>query len=223
MKNKLTTLQRATLFAHVKNAAAECGEKPEAYRKRIMREELGVDHLSEVSRTDGFDRLMCRMLKDCGDYSHALDYVGGDIRRLRYLALSAARQSAAAHELEKADDIEIGAGATAAKLAAMGKKVTFLICTDGRYSMGERFDKGGTGWHYDYESKNGAAFMYNDDEGSPYYLWFISYENPLSLQEKLDYIKEKGIGGIIVWECSHDTPDYRMLNLMGTYLLENKG
>ena len=90
--NKLTALQRATLFAHVKNAAVECGEKPEAYRKRIMREELGVDHLSEVSRTEGFDRLMCRMLKDCGDYSHALDYTGGDVRRLRYLALSAARQ-----------------------------------------------------------------------------------------------------------------------------------
>ena len=33
------------------------------------------------------------------------------------------------------DDIEIGAGATAAKLAAMGKQVTFLICTDGRYGL----------------------------------------------------------------------------------------
>lgn len=31
------------------------------------------------------------------------------------------------------DDIEIGAGATAAKLADMGKKVCFLICLDGRY------------------------------------------------------------------------------------------
>lgn len=31
------------------------------------------------------------------------------------------------------DDIEIGAGATAAKLAAIGKKVCFLICTDGRF------------------------------------------------------------------------------------------
>lgn len=31
------------------------------------------------------------------------------------------------------DDIEIGAGATAAKLAAMGKQICFLICTDGRY------------------------------------------------------------------------------------------
>ena len=90
MKNQLTTLQRATLFAHVKNAAAELCVDPEKYRKMIMREELGVDHLSEVSRTDGFERLMCRLLKDEGDYSHALDYIGGDVKRLRYLALSAA-------------------------------------------------------------------------------------------------------------------------------------
>lgn len=33
------------------------------------------------------------------------------------------------------DDIEIGAGATAAKLAAMGKSVSFLICTDGRFGI----------------------------------------------------------------------------------------
>jgi len=34
------------------------------------------------------------------------------------------------------DDIEIGAGATAAKLAAGGNQVCFLICTDGRYGEG---------------------------------------------------------------------------------------
>lgn len=34
------------------------------------------------------------------------------------------------------DDIEIGAGATAAKLAAMGKQVCFLICTDGLFGDG---------------------------------------------------------------------------------------
>ncbi len=31
------------------------------------------------------------------------------------------------------DDIEIGAGATAAKLAAAGRKICFLICIDGRF------------------------------------------------------------------------------------------
>lgn len=34
------------------------------------------------------------------------------------------------------DDIEIGAGATAAKLAAAGKDVCFLICMDGRFGDG---------------------------------------------------------------------------------------
>lgn len=33
------------------------------------------------------------------------------------------------------DDIEIGAGATAAKLSAQGKQVTFLICMDGRFGL----------------------------------------------------------------------------------------
>ena len=33
------------------------------------------------------------------------------------------------------DDIEIGAGATAAKLAAAGKAVSFLICLDGRFGF----------------------------------------------------------------------------------------
>lgn len=35
------------------------------------------------------------------------------------------------------DDIEIGAGATAAKLTAAGKKVCFLVCTDGRFGSAE--------------------------------------------------------------------------------------
>ena len=33
------------------------------------------------------------------------------------------------------DDIEIGAGASAAALTAVGKSVSFLICTDGRYGL----------------------------------------------------------------------------------------
>lgn len=40
------------------------------------------------------------------------------------------------------DDIEIGAGATVAKLVAKGKKVSFLICTDGRF--GDEYAPEGT-------------------------------------------------------------------------------
>ena len=41
------------------------------------------------------------------------------------------------------DDIELGAGATAAKLTAKGKQVVFLICTDGRFGL-ETAPKGTT-------------------------------------------------------------------------------
>ena len=34
------------------------------------------------------------------------------------------------------DDIEIGAGATAAKLISQGKDLCFVVCTDGRYGLG---------------------------------------------------------------------------------------
>ena len=33
------------------------------------------------------------------------------------------------------DDIEVGAGATVARLTALGKQVSFLICTDGRFGL----------------------------------------------------------------------------------------
>ena len=38
------------------------------------------------------------------------------------------------------DDIEIGAGATAAKLAAAGKNICFLVCLDGRFGDGNAPD-----------------------------------------------------------------------------------
>ena len=41
------------------------------------------------------------------------------------------------------DDIEIGAGATAAKLAFLGKEIRFLICLDGRFGL-ENAPKGTT-------------------------------------------------------------------------------
>ncbi len=41
------------------------------------------------------------------------------------------------------DDIEIGAGATAARLAAEGKAVCFLICLDGRHGTAASLDEAG--------------------------------------------------------------------------------
>ena len=91
---------------------------------------------------------------------------------------------------------------------------------DGKPVMGESYDKGGVGWHFGYDAFARGPWMYNDDESSPYYCWYLSYENALSLQDKLDFINERGIAGIIVWECSEDTYDHQMINQMADNLLD---
>ena len=89
---QLTAVQRAALFKVLAGTAYALGERQEPYRKRIMLEELGVEHLNEVSRTEGYDKLMCRLYMDRGDYSRASDYLGGSLKRWRHLIVSAARK-----------------------------------------------------------------------------------------------------------------------------------
>ena len=42
-----------------------------------------------------------------------------------------------------------------------------------------------------------AAYLYNGQE-------LISYEDPQSLAHKAAYVREKGLGGIMIWEYGHD-------------------
>ena len=92
--NGLTQSQRRTLFATIRAAAREQGEQPEAYRKRVMAEELGVEHLAQVSATSGFDTLMARICRDAGDLQRATMYVTQATRRLQHLIVEAARRIA---------------------------------------------------------------------------------------------------------------------------------
>lgn len=86
----LTPAQRRTLFAMIRQAAGELGEHAESYRRRIMAEELGAEHLSQVSPTLGFDTLMARACRDAGDDASAIKYALGATTRLRHLILEAA-------------------------------------------------------------------------------------------------------------------------------------
>ena len=95
----LSGAQRRALFATVRGAARETGEDPEAYRRRIMREELGVEPLCQVSATSGFDRLMARTCSDAGDFVQAGNYAVASSRRLRRLVEDAAREIAPAHPI----------------------------------------------------------------------------------------------------------------------------
>ncbi len=92
----LTQLQRKAFFMGIRPAAIEVGEDPEAYRRRILKEELGVEHLGEVSRNGGFDKLMSRIWADRGDYERALSYSKGSSVRLVHLIVGAAEKIVAA-------------------------------------------------------------------------------------------------------------------------------
>lgn len=90
----MLTQKQAALFWRSLAAAADRQAVPdrEAYRKRILREECGVEHLGDVDRTEGFDRLMLRLAQDAEDW-HALAYysVAGE-RRLADLVADCATQ-----------------------------------------------------------------------------------------------------------------------------------
>ena len=65
--------------------------------------------------------------------------------------------------------------------------------------------EGTPGWHKGYDRAKEAAWLWNDDPESADYLRFITYESAGSLAAKLAYIKERGLGGLIVWEVHGDS------------------
>lgn len=97
-KQSLTPVQRRTFFVALQPAAQEVGEDPEVYRRRILKEELDVEHLADVKRTGDFDKLMSRIWADRGDYEQAAKYAISNLKRLRYRVVSAARRIVAAKD-----------------------------------------------------------------------------------------------------------------------------
>lgn len=64
----------------------------EAYRKRILREELGVEHMSQIGRTTDYDRVMHRLALEAEDWDALAHYgVAGD-RRMAELVADCATQ-----------------------------------------------------------------------------------------------------------------------------------
>ncbi|MCR8643298.1 glycosyl hydrolase family 18 protein [Paenibacillus sp. N1-5-1-14] len=61
-----------------------------------------------------------------------------------------------------------------------------------------------------YQNQNGFK-RYYDEQAKAAYLYdgdmYISYEDPEALKEKVKYIKDKDLGGAMVWEYSQDAED----------------
>lgn len=73
-----------------------------------------------------------------------------------------------------------------------------------------------------YIDKNGYVRHWDEQAQAPY-LWnattrtFVSYEDPQSLRAKADFIKAKGLGGVMYWEQSLDR-DEELLDVLNTSL-----
>lgn len=78
----------------------------------------------------------------------------------------------------------------------------------------EAVDKDSKGWHYCYDEIAKGAYLYNDDEESDQYLWFISYDSDQVLKDKVDYILNEDIAGIIIWEITQDSSDHHMTEIL---------
>lgn len=81
----LTPAQRSAFFRALQAASIELGhatpEEREAYRKTVMREECGKEHLAQLSRTKDFDACMRRFAVDAGDFETASRFTIADDAR----------------------------------------------------------------------------------------------------------------------------------------------
>ncbi|MCR5330328.1 MAG: hypothetical protein K6E62_03945, partial [Lachnospiraceae bacterium] len=64
------------------------------------------------------------------------------------------------------------------------------------------------GWHRGYNENVGGAYLWNDDENSPYYCWYISYECQEAIDGKFALIEKYKLAGVLVWEITEDTADH---------------
>ena len=68
----ITQRQRMAFFrahhAACVNLGLSTADEREEYRKRVMREEAGKEHLADIGRNEEFDKVMKRFAADAGDY-----------------------------------------------------------------------------------------------------------------------------------------------------------
>lgn len=74
------------------NAQGISSKERDPYRKKLMLDLCGAEHLCELSRTKDFDKMMLQLALDAEDYELAARYTIGDERRLAKMVEVTARQ-----------------------------------------------------------------------------------------------------------------------------------
>ena len=95
-QTKITQRQRAAFWqahhAACVNLGISTAIEREDYRKQVMREETGKEHLADLDRTGDFDKCMKRFTADAGDYETACRFAIGDDARKAAIIRVCARQ-----------------------------------------------------------------------------------------------------------------------------------
>ena len=92
----LTPAQHSAFFRALQAASIELGydtpEEREAYRKTVMHEECGKEHLAQLSRTKDFDACMRRFAADAGNFEEAARFaIADDARKAAILRICCAQ------------------------------------------------------------------------------------------------------------------------------------
>ena len=54
-----------------------------------------------------------------------------------------------------------------------------------------------------------ASYLFDQQKG-----YFITYDDPKSIKEKVNVVKSNGYEGVFAWEISGDTNNYELVNAM---------
>ncbi len=76
----------------------------------------------------------------------------------------------------------------------------------------------GVGWYHGYDEIAETPYLWNPTEGI-----FLTYENEQSLRARADYVNQKGLGGVIIWEISGDNTAYYNMTRILKEELKDKG
>jgi len=60
-----------------------------------------------------------------------------------------------------------------------------------------------------WDSESGVPYLYGTKNKE-----FLTYDDPQSVKEKVDFINQQGFAGAIVWDISGDTPDHELGNIV---------
>ncbi|KAJ1807788.1 hypothetical protein LPJ56_004844, partial [Coemansia sp. RSA 2599] len=76
-------------------------------------------------------------------------------------------------------------------------------------------DTAASPWIRNWDNTTQTPWLYNPDT-----MMFISYDDPESIQLKMDYAASKGLGGLMVWAMYMDTPDAELLTVLQSFSSE---